>query len=129
MRVALEEGRDFADTANQLEADFTPNLTISRVDKDVDAAVLDAIFRAKKPSPGNARLGSTVTTTGNYAVFTVNAVFPGRPESIPLEERDRRKEELQNSAGATDYIAFVSGLVENANVTRNEDVLTAQDFL
>lgn len=129
LRESLEEGRDFADMANQLEASFTPNVTIGRVDESIDAGVLDAIFRAKKPSPGNARLGSTVSTTGDYVVFMVNAVIPGRPEAIPLEERDQRKEALQNAAGASDYNAFVNELTRHADIERNTDALNEQDFL
>ena len=128
MREALEAGADFATTAEELEASFEPNQTLTRITGGVDAAVLDAIFRAKKPSPGKARLGSTTTTTGDYAVFVINGVFPGRPETIPLEERDQRKEELQNTAGAADYVAFVNELARRADIERNEDVLAEEDF-
>ena len=129
LQEALAEGRDFADMAAQLEATFEPNITVGRVEEDVDKAVLNAIFRAKKPSPGKSRLGSTITTEGNYAVYAVNAVIPGRPEAIPLEERDQRKERLQSEAGAADYIAFVNDLTRKADVERNADILVEQDFL
>jgi len=115
--------------AAQLEATFEPNITVGRVEEDVDKAVLNAVFRAKKPSPGKSRLGSTVTTEGNYAVYALNAVIPGRPEAIPLEERDQRKERLQSEAGAADYIAFVNDLTRKADVERNADILVEQDFL
>lgn len=129
LREGLEEGRDFAAMAAQLEATFVPNVTVGRVDEGVDKAVLGAIFRAKKPSPGKARLGSIITTEGDYAVYAVNAVIPGRPEAIPLEERDQRKERLQSEAGAADYIAFVNELTREADIERNEDSLEEQDFL
>ena len=115
--------------AFQLEAAFQPNLTLNRLSEDVDVAVLDAIYRVKKPSPGNARLGSTVTTQGDYAVFMVNAVVPGRPESIPLAERDQRKEDLQRAAGTSDLDAFVSELVRNAAIERSEDAIEGPEFL
>ncbi len=129
LREALEEGRDFEEMANELEATYTPNLVLGRTGEDLDGAILDEIFRAKKPSPGHARLGSTVTTTGDYAVFMVHGVIPGRPETIPLAERDQRKEELQNAAGASDYIAFVNELTRKASIERNEDALAEPDFL
>lgn len=128
LREALEEGRDFASMSAELEATFEPNMSLTRITEGVDRAVLDAIFRAKKPSPGKARLGSTTTTTGDYAVFTLNAVTPGRPETIPLEERDLRKEELQNTAGAADYVAFVNELTRHSDIERNEDAISEQDF-
>jgi peptidyl-prolyl cis-trans isomerase D len=129
LRDSLSEGRSFSDLAEQLEATFVPNQTLNRLDENMDKAVLDAIFRAKKPSPGLSRLGSVTTTEGNYAVFTVNAVFPGRPESIALADRDQRKEDLQNAAGAADYVAFISELTRNADIERNEDALVEQDFI
>ncbi|MDA0993950.1 MAG: peptidyl-prolyl cis-trans isomerase [Proteobacteria bacterium] len=129
LREALEEGRLFADMARELEASYTPNLTVGRTEEDVDTAVLDAIFRAKKPSTGKARLGSVVTTTGDYAVFLVHAVIPGRPESIPLDERDQRKEQLQSVAGAMTYNAFVNELTSKTDIERNESALTEQDLL
>jgi peptidyl-prolyl cis-trans isomerase D len=132
LREALEEGRDFADMAFQLEAEFTPDMVLTRFeneDVDVDPAVADAVFRAKKPTPGKGRLGSTISTTGNYVVYMVSAVIPGRPESIPLAERDRRKEELQQVAGASDYNAFINELERNADIERSEDALAGPDFL
>jgi len=129
LREALEEGRDFEEMAFQLEAEFQPNLTLNRLADNIDIAVLDSIFRVKKPSPGNARLGSTITSQGDYAVFMVNAVIPGRPESIPLADRDQRKEELQRAAGANDLDAFVSELVRNASIERSEDAIEGPEFL
>jgi peptidyl-prolyl cis-trans isomerase D len=131
LREALEAGEDFEETAFQLEANFRPELTLNRVASDVelDAVLQDSIFRAKKPSPGNARLGSTVTTQGDYAVFMVHAVIPGRPESIPLAERDAGKETLQNEAGVADLNAFISELVRNADIERSEDALSPPEFL
>jgi len=129
LREALQENRDFEEMAFELEATYTPNLTVSRFQQDLDAGVLDAVFRAKKPSLGKARLGSTVSTTGDFVVFMLNAVIPGRPETMPLEERDQRKEELQSAAGASDFNAFVSELVRTADIERSEDALAQPDFL
>lgn len=129
LREALEAGEEFEEIAYQLEAEFTPDVTVSRTQQDIDAAILDAIFRVKKPSAGKARLGSTVSTVGDYAVFMVKSVVPGRPESIPLDERDQRKEQLQSTAGALDYNAFVNELERTADIERNESALEEPDFL
>lgn len=125
---ALQEGRDFEEMAFQLEANYTPSLTVTRVDEELDPVLLDSIFRTKKPSPGKARLGSVVTSEGDYAVFSLNAVVPGRPESIPLAERDARKESLQNNAGLADFNAFVNELKRNADIEINESAFEEQDF-
>jgi len=132
---ALEEGKQFGETeqfgetAFQLEAEYVPSVVVGRVDETMDRDLLNAIFTAKKPSAGNSRLGSVVTSVGDYVVFMVNAVMPGRPESIPLAERDARKENLQSQAGAADLNAFVSELQRRADIERNEDAFAEQEFL
>lgn len=126
---ALGEGQEFSAVADQLEAEYTPTQSVARLSDTIDRAVLDAVFRVKKPSAGKARLGSTVTTTGDYAVFMVNAVIPGRPEAIPLADRDSRKEELQRASGQADFSAFVSELERRADVAISEDALAEPDFL
>ena len=56
---ALEEGREFEEMAFELEATFEKDVTLDRLNSEMDIAVLNAIFQAKKPSgPGRARLGS-----------------------------------------------------------------------
>ncbi|MGY8796173.1 MAG: hypothetical protein ACKVJN_13820 [Woeseiales bacterium] len=62
-------------------------------------------------------------------VYMVDAVVPGRPETIPLAERDQRKEDLQNTAGAADYNAFVNELIRTASIERNEGAFAEPDFL
>ena len=130
LQESLQQGEDFAEVAFQLEADFTPDVALNRYQDDVDAAVLDAIFRAKKPSTTSmARLGSTISTTGDYVVYMLKLVVPGQPETIPLAERDQRKEELQAAAGALDYNAFVNELQRTTEIERNDDALATPDFL
>ena len=129
LQVALEEGEQFSDMAFQLEAAYVPSITVGRVDEEMDRDLLNAIFTAKKPSVGKARLGSTVTSIGDYVVFMINAVNPGRPESIPLAERDARKENLQNQNGAADLNAFISELERRADIERNEEAFAEQELL
>ena len=129
LREGLAEGKDFGSLAFEMEAAFSPAVTVGRQDQEIDRALLSAIFLAKKPSIGNARLGSTVTNNGDYAVFTVDAVIPGRPESIPLADRDARKEELENAAGQADFSAFVSELERRGDISISDDALAEPDFL
>ncbi|MBJ90309.1 MAG: hypothetical protein CMO98_10660 [Woeseia sp.] len=129
LREALEDGQDFEEVAFELEANYRPDVTVTRAQDDLDTIILDSIFLAKKPSPGNGRLGSTVSSTGDYVVFMLKAVMPGKPESIPIAERDQRKEELQSTAGASDYIAYVNELERHADIERSEIALQGSDFL
>jgi len=125
---ALQNGADFASAAAEVEATVTPPVIVGRQDETMDGALLSEIFRTRKPQPGNARIEGTMTTAGDYAVFMVTAVIPGRPESIPLADRDARKNDLQSSAGAADYTAYVSELELRADIERSDDALQQQDF-
>ena len=128
LREALQGGANFEEMAFQLEAEFTPDVRLNRYQQDLDRNVMNAIFRAKKPTEGNARLGSTISSNGDYVVFMLKAVIPGRPETIPLTERDQRKEELQITAGASDYNAFVNELERQADIERSSEALAEPDF-
>lgn len=125
---ALQEGQAFDAAAEQVEAEIIPSIIVGRQNQEIDAGVLDSIFRAKKPTPGNARIGNAITTTGDYTVFVVSAVIPGRPESIPLADRDSRKDELESTAGAADYMAYVTELEQRASIERSDDALQQQDL-
>ena len=81
-----------------------------------------------KPTDDNPTLGSTRNGAGGYTVYSLDAVIPGRPESIPLADRDRGRLELVDQAGVGDFIAFVQALREKAEVIVNEDALAAQDL-
>ena len=125
---ASQEGQVFDVAAVELEAVVTPSVIVGRQDEKIDANVLNEVFRVRKPSPGNARIANAITTTGDYAVFMVTAVFPGRPESIPLADRDARKNQLESSAGAADFAAFVTELALRADIERSDEALQQQDF-
>jgi peptidyl-prolyl cis-trans isomerase D len=126
---ALDQGQDFAEVATDLEASYTPPATTDRSNPEIDRALLDAIFRVKKPSSDKASIGDVVTDAGDYVVFVVNAVIPGRPETIPLADRDARKDELQRVAGQADFGAFVGELERRADVVISDDALAQPDFL
>ena len=87
-----------------------------------------AVFRIRKPTPGNARIDNTISASGDYVVFMLTAVIPGRPEAIPLADRDARKDELEAAAGAADFTAFVTELAYRASIERSDEALQQQDF-
>lgn len=124
--ASLRDGVPFADAAAAVEATATPYAVINRLSEDLDERVLEAIYRAKKPLQGKPRTGTAVTVEGDYAVFSLDAVAPGRPESVPLAERDQRKEQLSGQSGIADYTAFILQLESEADIVRSEDVLSEE---
>jgi hypothetical protein len=69
-----------------------------------------------------------VSEEGNFAVFSVAAVIPGRPESIPVEERDAGKVRLTSEGGAADYTAVVLELERQADIVVADDALAEPEF-
>jgi hypothetical protein len=62
-------------------------------------------------------------------VYSIEAVIPGRPEVLPVEQRDQGKLQLTDQIGIGEYVAFVQALRENAEIIINEDALAAPDLL
>lgn len=126
--AALTDGADFAESATAAGAVFTPPTLVVRQSESPDQAILLEVFNAKKPDPEQPTIGTAITRTGEYAVYSIDMVVPGRPESIPLAERDAGKTTLTQQSGADDYTAFVSQLEEEAKVVVSDDALEEQDF-
>jgi peptidyl-prolyl cis-trans isomerase D len=127
LEASLRNGAEFAEAAAAAGAEVMPPSVIGRQDENVDSRILEAIFRAAKPA-GGVTVGNTVASDGNYAVFTVAAVIPGRPESIPVEQRDAEKERLTSESGIADYTAMVLELERSADIVIAEDALAEPEF-
>jgi len=127
--AALADGTDFAEAAAAAGATVTPPTLVSRQAENPDQAILAKVFSARKPTPDRPTTGTAITSTGAHAVFSVSAVIPGRPESIPLAERDAAKAALAQQSGVEDYTAFVSQLEQDAKIVISDDALTEPELL
>jgi len=128
MLAAIEAGEEFAAAADSIGASVDAPMIMTRDEADLDQFVSVAVFTAVKPTQGNPTMGSTRNGVGGYTVYSVDAVIPGRPEAIPLAERDAGKQQLADQSGIGDFIAFVQALRADAEIVVNEDVLAAQDM-
>ena len=126
--VALNNGEDFGAAGEAAGATVSAPTLWGRQAQGIDQAVLEQVFRAKKPSQDNPTMGSVANTTGGITVYSLDAVLPGRPESIPLADRDAGKLELAGQAGSSDYRAFIQALYDRADIVISEDVLAAEDL-
>lgn len=127
LSAMLVQGDDIDEAAAAVGAKVEPSRIVKRAESDVDARLLAAIFRTGKPGDGEPRIGNAITQSGDYAVFSLTAVVPGRPESIPLADRDTRKQELATESGTADFAAFLGDLTERADIVKNDSVLQAED--
>lgn len=126
---ALDAGEDFGPAAESAGATVSAPSLISRQDPEMDQAVLFQVFTAKKPDMQGPVNGQVAGADGGYTVFSLDAVIPGRPESIPLADRDAGKLQLAQQAGGADYTAFVQALYDDAEIVVNQDLLAASDLL
>ena len=129
MIAAVENGADFAAAAEAIGANAGEPVVMNRNDQEADQFVSVAVFTAPKPTQDDPTLGSTRNGEDGYTVFSIEAVLPGRPESLPVEQRDAGKAQLTDQVGIGEFIAFVQALREDAEVIVNEDALAATDLL
>ena len=126
---ALESGQEFATAAAAANAVATAPTLLERQGTELDRTVMAAIFSAPKPAQDSPVRGQVANEAGGYTVYSLEAVIPGRPESIPQADRFAGKEQLAQQAGGSDYLAFVQSLVERADIDINDSVLAASDLL
>lgn len=127
--AALDAGEDFGAAAEAAGAEVSAPVLLGRQQQDFDQAVLSQVFLAKKPTVDSPVRGRVANVDGGYTVFSLDAVLPGRPESIPLADRDMGKLQLAQDAGSSEYLAFVQALYNRADVVISQDALAAQDLL
>ena len=128
MLDALRGGEEFAAAAALAGAEASATSIITRNAEDADQSLAVAIFTALKPTDGNPTLGSTRNDSGGYTVYSLDAVIAGRPENIPLADRDAGRTQLVDQYGVGDFVAFVQALRADAEVIISEDALAAQDL-
>lgn len=128
LMAALDAGEEFGAAAEAAGAAVSQPTLIGRNTEGIDVNLRSQVFLAKKPAMGAPTIGQVANIDGGYTVFTVDAVLPGRPESIPLAERDAGKLELAQQAGSSDFLAFMQALYNRADIVISDDVLAAQDL-
>ena len=129
MLAAVEAGADFSEAAAAIGATAEEPVLMSRSMQDTDQFISVAVYTAVKPSEDKPTVGSTRNSVGGYTVYSIEAVIPGRPEVVPVEQRDQGKLQLTDQIGVGEYVAFVQSLRENAEIIINEDALAAPDLL
>ena len=128
LETALLAGENLTVAATVFDNVTINHLMIGRQDSEIDPAVGAAVFQARKPQAEIPRVGTTITQDGNYAVFSITAYAPGRPESIPLAERDAAKLRLGGQSGNADFAALVSELRRNGEILKSEDILAQRSL-
>ncbi len=128
MEQAVSAGEDFATAAAAVGATVNDAMVVGRETTQADQFLMASVFAAPKPADGKITAGSTRNGVGGYTVYRVDAVMPGRPETVPVEQRDQGKLEIADSYGIGELVAFVQALRESADVVIDDDVVAATDM-
>ena len=128
MLEAVANGEDFGQAAEAAGLTLGNAQIIGRSSQEVDQSLLFDAFAAGKPTAEEPITRRVRMLNGGYAVYSLDAVLPGRPESIPVAERDEGKLFLAQQSGFGDYQAFMQALHEDADIVINNDVLAADDL-
>lgn len=128
LRAEVEAGSEFRSAAEAAGADVSEPLLLSRQNPNADMAVFYSVFAAGRPAENTPLRDVVRTSSGAYAVYSLDAVLPGRPEAIPLAERDTAKLFRAQESGFRDFAAFLLALREEANIVVNEEAVAAADF-
>ena len=127
--AAIEAGEDFGVAAEAAGATVGEPQLLSRQQPDIDQLVVFEVFAASKPAQDAPIRDRVRGLDGTYTVYSLEAVLPGRPESIPLPQRDAGKAQLAQESGVGDYLAFLESLYSEAEVNINQDALEEQELL
>ena len=79
---------------------------------DFPSELLNAVFAA---APGHSAEGLRLLD-GRYALYEVSEAFPGRPETIPRDQRDEVKAELEDRGGMMEFDAYTASVRDRASV-------------
>ncbi len=126
--AAVADGEDFGVAAEASGLTVTEPQLWTRGDQTVDSSLMFEVFAAVKPEQGAPVTGRARTMDGSVAIYSLEAVLPGRPESIPLAQRDAGKLALAQDSGINDFGAFIRSLYDGADIEVNEDLLAADDL-
>lgn len=116
MLERLQAGEAFDALAEEYGVELLEAEKLTRSTADVDAGLLAAIFRTPKPVGDRPIFRGLGLGNGAYAIFRLDAVRAGRPDEIPQQERDQRKQLLARQLGSVATEALVTDLRAEAEV-------------
>ena len=105
-------GGDLQDLADEESVALFDEQEVRRDSAEYPSQLLNAMFAA---APGHSVEGLGLLD-GRYALYEVLEVFPGRPETIPRDQRDDVKADLEDREGMMEYDAYRASVRDRASV-------------
>ena len=129
MLARLQGGEAFDELAKEYELGLVDAQQLNRSTDEVDAGLLADIFRTPKPVADRPIFRGLALGSGGYAVFRLDAVRAGRPDEIPQQERDQRKQLLARQLGSAATAALIEDQRADASVFIAPDLFEPTDNL
>ena len=105
-------GDDLQGLAEEGSVEFFDEQELRRDSAEFPSELLNAVFAA---APGHSVEGLGLLD-GRYALYEVSEVFPGRPETIPRDQRDEVKADLEDREGMMEFDAYRASVRGRASV-------------
>ena len=119
----LRAGGDEQALAAQHQAGWKRPGNIGRDNQAVPAEIVQAAFKAARPSEAEPAVGGLATASGDYAVFRVYAVKDGDPGKLEAAEKAAFERELVRLRGTDEYDGYAAGLRKDADIVIHKDAL------
>lgn len=117
----VQAGGSLADAAAAGGLTVNGPASLGRQSATLPGELLDAIFRAPKPADGKPVVQGLALADG-YAVFRLDSVQLGEPDSVPRELRDQRKRILAQQSGLKESELLAVALRSAADVNVAADL-------
>jgi len=120
----LKSGNDIEQELKALDSNFETKTSVTRNSTELDRSIVDKAFTLAHPTENSVSVGLSDLANGGFALIAVDAV------NTPTTEVDTNMEEqLVNQLAQSAYVSFVESLKEEASITKNSLVTSAnQNF-
>jgi peptidyl-prolyl cis-trans isomerase D len=112
----LRDGEQSAAAVESSGYDWSEEAEHERTARGVNQAVLKALFRMPRPSPGAESYESAVTPSGDFVIIALAGVSDGELGQVAKAEQDTARQSIAAERGRNDYDAMVKGLREAATI-------------
>jgi len=112
----LQSGEDKQDVAAQAELEWSGELELARDSRNVDASVVNTVFRMTRPGSAQTVFEGIAGASGDFVVVGLSRVIDGVLADEDKEQREAATRNLEVEAGRAAYDAVVRALRDNADV-------------
>ncbi|HET7607462.1 MAG TPA: SurA N-terminal domain-containing protein [Gammaproteobacteria bacterium] len=124
----IEKGGDPAQSAAARGGTWNAAVWLQRTDDSVPTEVLSAAFGMPKTDAAAPQRQVIALANGGQAVIVLTGVQPGEPEKLTEEEREQRRQQLEQQAARAELTGYAGNLRATADVRIPEDVLNPPVF-